>query len=112
MSGMDCIVVGGVADGTLLRDVDMDAEYIELRRPEYIKPLAAPDAQPDVQHEKDVYEIHPIGLQDTERSQQTVFGIAVVSNQTLTWAFTQLIVTYVEKHTEIMRELSKGTRHG
>ena len=49
MSGMDCIVVGGVADGTLLRDVDMDAEYIELRRPEYIKPLAAPDAQPDVQ---------------------------------------------------------------
>ena len=108
MSGMDCIVVGGVADGTLLHNVDMDAEYVELKRPDYIKPLAHSKAAPEVQHEKDVYEIHPIGLQDTERSQQTVFGIAVVSDQTLTWAFTQLIVTYVEKHTEVMKSLSKG----
>lgn len=105
--GMDCIVVGGAADGTLLRDVDMTAEYIELSRPEYVKPLSGLKDEPEVQHEKDVYEIHPIGLQDTERSQQTVFGIAVVSNQTLTWAFTQLMVAYIEQRTNLLKALSK-----
>ena len=40
-TGMDVIVVGGCADGSLLNDVRMDAEFIELRRPDYIKPLAS-----------------------------------------------------------------------
>lgn len=99
-NGMDVIVVGGCANGTLLHDVKMDAEYIELKRPEYIKPLAS-TAQtiPEVEHEQDVYEIHVIGLQDSEVSPQTVFGIAVIQDKPLTWAFTQLCLSHIENTT-------------
>ena len=99
--GMDCIVVGGCADGALLKDVRMDAQYVELRRPEYIKPIKTPyENLPDIHHEKDVYEIHVIGLQDSDVSPQTVFGIAVIQDKPLTWAFTQLMISHVEVVTQ------------
>lgn len=105
MKGMDCIVVGGCANGTLLHDVEMDAQYVELRRPDYIKPLASTKTLvPEVQHEKDIYEIHVIGLHDSEVSNQTVFGVAVIQDRPLTWAFTQLCLSHIEHTTHKLKE--------
>ena len=105
MSGMDVIVVGGCADGSLLNDVRMDAEFIELRRPDYVKPLAsAAQAMPEIMHESDRYEVHVIGLQDSEAQAQTVFGIAVVEGRALTWGFTQLILSHIQLTTRKLKE--------
>ena len=97
---MDCVVVGGCADGLLLRDMRIDAEFIELQRPDYIKPLAnALQSNPEVIKEKDVYEVHPIGLRNTDESGSIIFGLAVIEGQTLTWAFSQLVISHVENTT-------------
>lgn len=114
--GMDCIVVGGCANGTLLHDVEMDAQYVELRRPAYIKPLASTKQSiPEVEHEKDVYEIHVLGLHDSEISNPVVFGIAVIQDKPLTWAFTQLCVSHVENTTAKLMQsgalAGQETRH-
>ena len=96
-TAMDCIVVGGCAAGTLLRNIKPDATFIELSRPEYIKPLETPNqTMPDVHKEKDVYEVHPISLQNSDAQKPVIFGIAVVEGQTLTWAFSQLVIAFVE----------------
>jgi hypothetical protein len=97
---MDCVVIGGCADGLLLRDLRVDAQMIELQRPDYIKPLAsALQSNPEVIKQKDVYEVHPIGLRNTEESGPIIFGIAVVADKSLTWAFSQLVISHVENTT-------------
>jgi len=97
---MDCIVVGGCADGTLLRGIRYDAEIIELRRPEHIKPLEnSLQTMPDIVHESDRYEVHPLSLCNTNEKHPAIFGIAVIDGESLTWAFTQLVVGFVENST-------------
>lgn len=96
---MDCIVVGGVANGVLLKRIRMDAQWIELKRPEYIKPLESKDSDAEVVHEKDVYEIHALTLTNTNEPGQHVFGIAVVEGQSLTWAYSQLVIGFVKNTT-------------
>lgn len=97
---MDCIVVGGCANGVLLRNIRPDASFIRLSRPDYIKPLSSPHQDvPDVQNLEDDYEIHPIGLQDTGKKKPILFAIAVVKGKPLTWAFTQLVIGFVEFET-------------
>lgn len=97
---MDCIVVGGVAGGTLLRNIRQDAQHIQLARPDYVKPLASSRQEnPEVVKEKDVYEVHPIQLVNSVAHQPSIFGIAVVEGETLTWAFSQLVIGYVENET-------------
>jgi len=99
--GIDCIVVGGAANGTVLKKIRADAQFIELSRPEYIKPLKSSyQSTPDVVNESDEYEVHPIGLRNTNSPQQTLFAIAVVKGKSLTWGFTQLVVGYVENETQ------------
>ena len=99
--GMDCIVVGGPANGVLLKKIRVDAEMIELRRPDYIKPLESSfQDRPEIAHEKGVYEVHPLSLKNTGEHRPHLFGIAVIEGQSLTWAFTQLVVGYVENYTQ------------
>jgi len=94
---MDCIVVGGCADGQLLRKIRADAAYIELKRPQYLKPLAKPTQMfPDIHHESDTYEVHPIALTNSEQAARHIFGIAAVDGMTLTEAFTRLVTSHVE----------------
>lgn len=97
---MDVIVIGGCANGVLLRKVKTDARYIELSRPDYIKPLAsARQKTPEVVKEKDTYEVHPIGLTNTGENDTHVFGLAVVAGQSLTWAYSQLVIGFVQNVT-------------
>lgn len=100
MSGVDCIVIGGPANGTLLRDVHPDAEQIELKRPEYVKPLeSSKQEQPCIQHEIGVYDLYPLELHNEDDSPPTLFLLAITEGQTLTWAFSQLVVGYIENET-------------
>ena len=96
----DCIVVGGPASGLLLRDIRQDAQWLELSRPDHIKPLASAfQHMPEVVKESAKYELHPISLQNTAVEKPSIFGIAVVEGESLTWAFTQLVTGYVENYT-------------
>ena len=99
-AGMDCIVVGGPANGLILKKIRMDATWIELRRPEYIKPLASSfQDRPEIAHEKAKYEVHPLSLKNSDEKRPAIFGIAVVEGQSLTWAFTQLVTGFVTDYT-------------
>lgn len=94
---MDVIVVGGCANGVLLRAVKTEARYIELSRPNYIKPLeSAFQKHPEVVKEKDTYEVHPIALTNSEDGRTRVFGVAVIAGQSLTWAYSQLVIGFVQ----------------
>jgi hypothetical protein len=99
-AGMDCIVVGGCANGIVLQKIRMDAQFIELKRPEYIKPLEAVDAMPEAASESDVYEIHAIQLVNTQDRSQAVFGIACVEGMKLTDAFSEIVKSHVEGVTQ------------
>lgn len=97
---MDCIVVGGPANGVLMRGVRQDASFIELSRPDYIKPLASAfQKHPEIMKTKAVYEVHPVGLTDSDGSAH-LFGVAVVEGETLSWAFSQLVIGFVENVTQ------------
>lgn len=98
---MDCLVIGGCANGLILKDIFFDAQKIELARPDHIKPLAnASQAMPEVVKDKDIYEIHPIALQEgTAKHRQTLFGFAVLEGQTIQWAFSKLVTGYVQNVT-------------
>lgn len=92
--GMDCVIVGGCAAGLVLPRIRMDAQWIELSRPEYIKPLErSTQTTPEIVNEKDNYEIHPIQLHN-QPGHRSVFGIAVVEGRSLTWAFSELVKGY------------------
>ena len=99
--GIDVVTVGGVAGGQVLRGVKADADFFVLRRPEYIKPLSsAGEVNPDLAYEEQVYELHVLELVNSDQPNKPhIFGIAVVEGETLTGAFTDLVVAYVEKIT-------------
>ncbi len=98
-AGMDCIIVGGCANGTVLVKIRADANWIELARPDYIKPLEhSYQDTPEVINESDTYEIHPISLTNTTRD-RAVFGIGVIEGKSLTLAFSEIVKGYCENVT-------------
>lgn len=99
--GIDVVIVGGCANGLVLKHVRPDAQWFELRRPDYIKPLAASfQDRPEIAHTSDKYELHPIELHNSDDPAVPVlFGIAVVEGQSLTWALTQLVTGFVNDYT-------------
>jgi hypothetical protein len=97
--GMDCIIIGGCANGSVLLKIRMDAEWIELSRPEYIKPLEdSMQTIPEVVNESDIYEIHPVTLVNSDKH-RAIFGIGVVEGMSLVDAFSQLVTGYTENVT-------------
>lgn len=100
----DCIVVGGCANGLLLREVWADAEGFELSRPDYIKPIADTlQKMPEVAKVRDTYVLHPLGLTNDDGAKH-LFAIAVVEGKSLTWAFSQLVISHVENVTNKLFE--------
>jgi hypothetical protein len=98
-AGMDCIIVGGCANGSVLLKIRMDAQWIELSRPEYIKPLEdSMQTIPEIVNEKDTYEIHPLTLINSDKH-RAIFGIGVVEGMDLIDAFSQLVTGYTENVT-------------
>lgn len=109
---IDCIVVGGAADGMLLKNILPNARFIELARPQSIKPLKTSDQQHvEVNKETEIYEVHIISLQNTEERCPTLFSIAVVKGQSLTWAFSRLVIGYVENATQKMLDETPQIKH-
>ncbi len=106
---MDCVVVGGCADGLLLRGVRADAKFIQLERPMSVKPLVhSLQKDPTIVYESDVYEVHPIHLVDSAPNAKPVlYGIAVVKSEQLTWAFNELLKNYVIRKAEKSRTVTK-----
>ena len=99
-AGMDCVIVGGCANGSVLLKVRMDAQWIELSRPDYIKPLEdSMQTVPEIINEKDKYEIHPITLVNSNKH-RAIFGIGVVEGMELTDAFSKLVTGFTENVTQ------------
>lgn len=100
---MMCFVIGGCANGVTLPNVRIDAERIELKRPDYIKPIAsATQKVPEIANESDVYIVHPLGMPNGE-GKIAIVGIAVIEGQSLSWAFQQLVVAFAEKSVANLR---------
>jgi len=97
---MDCIVVGGAADGTLLRDVRVDAELIELGQDSHVKPVETPHAAAKVERDTANYRVHVLELENAPQTPKALFGIAVPTDKTLTYAFSQLVIQYVQSSTD------------
>lgn len=99
--GIDVVTVGGVAGGQVLRGVNADADFFALRRPQYIKPLASTgEVNPELAYDEQIYELHVLELTNSDQPNKPhIFGVAVVEGQSLTYAFTELVVAYVEKIT-------------
>jgi hypothetical protein len=96
---MDCLVIGGVADGCLIR-IQLGAERIELGRPTHIKPLESPyQQQPEEVRETDQYDVCAIYL-PTSTNQVLPFGLAVVKGNDPAWAMKQMTVAYVQYATD------------
>ena len=95
-NGMDCVIVGGCAGGIVLPRMRMDAQWVELARPDFIKPLKdAMQPMPEIVNESDKYEVHPIQLHDSPGN-RAIFAIGVVEGKSLTWAFSELVKGYAE----------------
>lgn len=103
---VDCVVVGGVANGVLIQDIDTNAQTIELTQPLYLKPLATSvQKQPEVAEAKDTYDIHWVELQNIAKQEKipqvSLFGIAVVEGKTLTWAFSELVKGFIQNSAQL-----------
>lgn len=92
---MQCIVVGGVANGVLIPSMRRDADIIELGRPTHAKPLTHKDADIEFAKETDVYEINIIYFPGKPGADVIPFGLAIVQGQTPAWAMTQLVKAFV-----------------
>lgn len=93
---IQCVAVGGVADG-LLFDVHADAQFVELSRPMYLKPLtSSTQQQPEVAEETGIYEVHLIGLTQHEELPPKLFAIAAVEGITIDEAFGTVMAGYIE----------------
>ncbi len=99
MPQVDCIVIGGVADGVLMQ-VILGAERIELSRPTHAKPLESPQQQ-DVQMglESDTYNLFYMQLPTVDGVPRP-FAWAVVDGQSPAWAAKQLATAYVQYSTQ------------
>jgi len=107
---MECVVVGGCADGTYLREIRSDAGTVRLARPKHIKPLAnSRQSMPEVEEESDVYEVHVFDMAatadlDTAICARRIMGIAVVEGRSAAWAFKQLVIAYLQQNLRQLKE--------
>ncbi len=103
---VDCLVMGGVADGVLCR-IQFGAERIELGRPTHLKPLeSSGQAQPEAGKEADVYSIL-MTYWPTETGQLYPLALAVIDGQSPAWAAGQLSVAYVKYSTDRLLDEEK-----
>ena len=99
---MDCLVVGGCADGVTMR-IMFGAQHIELGTPEYVKPLVSPDQkEPEIEKTKDTYNILTLHL-PTRSGQVYPFALAIVEGRDPMWAAKQITTAYVMQSTELQR---------
>ena len=106
---MECLVVGGVADGAYLRGVRADADVIQLSRPAYLKPLATPtQEQPEAAKETEDYQVRTFVL-DGPNNTPYVIGLAMPIEQTLAETFSALLTAYMLHTVMKQQETDKST---
>ena len=94
---IECLVVGGVADGVYLRGVRADADIIRLSRPTYLKPLATPDQKnPEAAKEMEDYQVRTF-LLDGPHGTDFIIGLAMPVNKSLAETFSLLVTKYVQQ---------------
>jgi hypothetical protein len=100
---MDCLVIGGVADGVRMR-ILFGAETVELGQPTHAKVIDKPDFEADIEFEKkkDVYNILTLHL-PTATGQVYPFALAIVDGHDPMWAAKQIMTAYVMQSTELRR---------
>ena len=104
----DCLVIGGVADGVLMR-VKYNAERIMLGRPTHAKPLESPYQKDfEMAKETDVYLISRLHM-PTSTNQLYPFLLAIVEGQSPAWAAKQIAIAYVKYSTMRMVNENKET---
>lgn len=100
---MQAIVVGGAANGMIVNQVLVDAERIELSRPDYIKPLAYSDQkEPEVERVRDTYQVCTLWLQG-EQPDPVPFGLIIEDGKTVRWAVSELCKGFAQN---VINELS------
>ncbi len=102
---VDCIVIGGVADGLTIRGVRANAEYIRLSRPTAVKPLQhSLQTEVDVERETDIYKVNVISLQAQPDETPRLYGLCIVETETLSWGFERLLIHYAKTRVQRMME--------
>lgn len=96
---VQAIAIGGVADGYLIEQLDLNraGQQVKLQQPEHLKPLkSSKQKQPDVVMKSDFYDVHILRFMNGPTEMQH-FALLVVSGQTLSWGFSQLVISHVAK---------------
>jgi hypothetical protein len=104
---MQAIVIGGAANGMVIERMRVDAEIIELSRPEYIKPLAySKQYTPDVKYECDKYHVCTIWL-GAGGPAMVPFGLVIVEGMTVVQAYSELVKGFARNaiHEQSAKEL-------
>lgn len=99
-----CLLIGGRCAGRRI-DVRSDGKYIELQTLSHLKPIVRPGEEPEKVYIKEVYEIHPFQMVDTQTPDKpAVIAIGVPADKKLTWAFGEMVRAYCEQTEERMKE--------
>ena len=108
---IDCLVVGGIADGAFLRGMRADANIIQLSRPTHLKPLATPDQQnPEAAKETEDYRVMTLMLDGPDDSNY-ILGIAIPVTSSMAEAFGTIVVKYVKQTLEDVRQDEPMIQH-
>lgn len=106
---VQAVAVGGVANG-VVTEVLMNAEYVRLSRPEFIRPLRhSQQSQPDVAKEHDDYQVSIIQLPNNDGRRVALFGIMVQVDMDLPDAFSEIVRGFVlHQKTEMEKPRIEG----
>jgi hypothetical protein len=95
---MQGIVIGGESSGMIITQIRVDATFIELSRPDYLRPLTSsdPNAQPDVAKVAEVYEVCTLWLLPKDKPDPIPFGLIIPEGKDTVWAFSELSKGFAE----------------
>ena len=105
---MQAIVIGGAAHGMIIQSMRADATRIELRRPDYIKPLASPGQQHiETEDIFDEYEVCTIFLTGDNPEVPVPFGLVIESGKTVVWAMSELVKGFAQNVADLIAQRNR-----
>jgi hypothetical protein len=100
---MQGVVIGGVASGTLIRSLKIEAKTIELARPTHVKPLEHPTDEIKTAKETDVYNVCVFYLPG-EDGRVLPFALCILDGQTPAWGMSQLVAGFMRHQIDLIKE--------
>ena len=94
---MQGIVIGGPANGMILKKLRTDATVIKLGRPDYVKPLttSARNVDPEIEMEEGTYNVCALHLPNAE-NKLVMFGLVIEEGQNPVWAISELVKGFAQ----------------